>query len=160
MGADELVPSHMSHRAPTAGPTMEKKSEIDKKKRGVVSDKKQQNPRVSPSHLLINVSKSFLVWQATTDCHLILQAFADKSAVKAKREKMRDVEKEQRRIHLPTIDRNYGDPPPFVVVVQGPPGVLCVLFRHSLDMFFFINGEVSFEFDVFWLFVGRKVSRD
>ncbi|KAJ4895376.1 P-loop containing nucleoside triphosphate hydrolases superfamily protein [Raphanus sativus] len=95
MGADELVPSHMSHRAPTAGPTMEKKSEIDKKKRGVVSDKKQQNPR----------------------------AFADKSAVKAKREKMRDVEKEQRRIHLPTIDRNYGDPPPFVVVVQGPPGV-------------------------------------
>lgn len=56
MAADEQ--SHKSHRAPTTGPTMEKKSEIDKKKRGVVSDKKQQNPRVSPSqsHLLIKVS--------------------------------------------------------------------------------------------------------
>lgn len=137
MAADELVPSHKSHRAPTSGPTMEKKSEIDKKKRGVVSDKKQQNPRVSPSHLLLTSLRVFLCNKQQLNCHLILQAFADKSAVKAKREMMRDVEKEQRRIHLPTIDRNYGDPPPFVVVVQGPPGVLCILFRHSLDMFFF-----------------------
>ncbi|KAL0732407.1 hypothetical protein Bca4012_008616 [Brassica carinata] len=94
--ADELMSSHKSHRAPKSGPTAKKKSENDRKKRGVrVSDNKERNPR----------------------------AFAVKSAVKAKREKIRDAEKEQRRIHLPTIDRTYGEPPPFVVVVQGPPGV-------------------------------------
>ncbi|KAG2260227.1 hypothetical protein Bca52824_079521 [Brassica carinata] len=94
--ADELMSSHKSHRAPKSGPTAKKKSENDRKKRGIrVSDNKERNPR----------------------------AFAVKSAVKAKREKIRDAEKEQRRIHLPTIDRTYGEPPPFVVVVQGPPRV-------------------------------------
>ena len=54
MAADELMPTHKSHRAPKSGRTMKKKSETDKKKRGV-SDNKKQNPKVSPSHLL-NVS--------------------------------------------------------------------------------------------------------
>ncbi|CAN6902885.1 unnamed protein product, partial [Brassica oleracea] len=94
MAADELMPTHKSHRNPKSGPTMKKKSENDKKKRGV-PDNKQQNPR----------------------------AFSFTSADKAKILKLHAAEKEQKRIHLPTIDRNYGDPPPFVVVVQGPPGV-------------------------------------
>ncbi|KAF2587773.1 hypothetical protein F2Q70_00042028 [Brassica cretica] len=94
MAADELMATHKSHRAPKSGPTMKKKSENDKKKSGV-SDNKQQNPK----------------------------AFSFTSADKAKILKLHTVEKEQKRIHLPTIDRNYGDPPPFVVVVQGPPGV-------------------------------------
>lgn len=57
-----------------------------------------------------------------------MQAFAVKSAVKAKRLQNRSAEKEQRRLHIPTIDRTYGEPPPYVVVVQGPPGVLCCLY--------------------------------
>ncbi|KAH0905795.1 hypothetical protein HID58_037622 [Brassica napus] len=94
MAADDLMSSQKSHRTRKSGPTMRKKSEIDKKKRGV-ADNKQPNPR----------------------------AFSVRSVVKAKRLKIRAVEKEQRRIHLPTADRTYGEPPPFVVVVQGPPGV-------------------------------------
>lgn len=51
------------------------------------------------------------------------KAFAFTSTVKTKRLQSRSTEKEQRRLHLPTIDRNIGEPPPFVVVVQGPPQV-------------------------------------
>ncbi|KAK9185515.1 hypothetical protein WN943_025871 [Citrus x changshan-huyou] len=42
---------------------------------------------------------------------------------KAKRSQMRATEKEQRQLHIPTIDRSYGEPPQYVVVVQGPPQV-------------------------------------
>jgi hypothetical protein len=35
----------------------------------------------------------------------------------------RSVEIEQRRLHVPIMDRSIGEPPPFVVVVQGPPQV-------------------------------------
>ncbi|KAF9663177.1 hypothetical protein SADUNF_Sadunf17G0011200 [Salix dunnii] len=41
----------------------------------------------------------------------------------AKKLQSRAVEKEQRKLHVPTIERNYGEPPPFVVVVHGPPQV-------------------------------------
>ncbi|XP_042382538.1 ribosome biogenesis protein BMS1 homolog [Zingiber officinale] len=51
------------------------------------------------------------------------KAFAFNSAVKAKRLQSRAAEKEQRRLHVPTIDRSTGEQPPFVVVVQGPPKV-------------------------------------
>ena len=51
--------------------------------------------------------------------------------MKAKRSMMRTAEKEQRRLHIPTIDRSYGEPPPYVVVVQGPPQVLHNLFSIS-----------------------------
>ncbi|XP_024034772.1 ribosome biogenesis protein BMS1 homolog [Citrus clementina] len=51
------------------------------------------------------------------------KAFGFASSVKAKRSMMRTAEKEQRRLHIPTIDRSYGEPPPYVVVVQGPPQV-------------------------------------
>ncbi|CAA0172743.1 unnamed protein product [Arabidopsis thaliana] len=94
MAADELMPSHRSHRTPKSGPTARKKSELDKKKRGISVDK-QKN----------------------------LKAFGVKSVVHAKKAKHHAAEKEQKRLHLPKIDRNYGEAPPFVVVVQGPPGV-------------------------------------
>ena len=48
--------------------------------------------------------------------------------MKAKRLQSRTVEKEQRRLHVPVIDRAYGEPPPFVIVVQGPPQVFEFLF--------------------------------
>nr|TKS01662.1 hypothetical protein D5086_0000170800 [Populus alba] len=51
------------------------------------------------------------------------KAFGFKSSVKAKKLQSRTVEKEQRKLHVPTIERNYGEPPPFVVVVHGPPQV-------------------------------------
>ncbi|KAH9783364.1 Bms1-type G domain-containing protein [Citrus sinensis] len=60
------------------------------------------------------------------------RAFAFTSSVKAKRLQSRAVEKEQRRLHIPTIDRSYGEPPPFVVVVQGPPQVGKSLLIKSL----------------------------
>ncbi|KAH6835805.1 P-loop containing nucleoside triphosphate hydrolases superfamily protein [Perilla frutescens var. hirtella] len=51
------------------------------------------------------------------------KAFAFNSSVKAKRLQSRATEKEQKRLHVPTIDRNTGEPAPFVIVVQGPPQV-------------------------------------
>ena len=83
--------------------------------------------------------------------------------MKAKRLHSRTVEKEQRKLHIPTIDRNVGDPPPFVVVVHGPPQVrwrfLLILFLFSWFLligclFYF----VVFQFDV--VIVGRKVLAD
>ncbi|KAJ4723627.1 ribosome biogenesis protein BMS1-like [Melia azedarach] len=60
------------------------------------------------------------------------KAFAFNSSVKAKRLQSRAVEKEQRRLHIPTIDRSYGEPPPYVIVVQGPPKVGKSLLIKSL----------------------------
>ncbi|XP_062211159.1 ribosome biogenesis protein bms1-like [Phragmites australis] len=51
------------------------------------------------------------------------KAFAFQSATKAKRLQARSAEIEQRRLHVPIMDRSIGEPPPFVVVVQGPPRV-------------------------------------
>lgn len=51
------------------------------------------------------------------------KAFAFNSTVKAKRLQSHAVEKEQRKLHVPTIDRSTGEPAPYVVVVQGPPKV-------------------------------------
>ncbi|KAL0323797.1 UNVERIFIED_CONTAM: Ribosome biogenesis protein BMS1 [Sesamum calycinum] len=48
------------------------------------------------------------------------KAFAFTSTVKAKRLQSRATEKEQKRLHVPKIDRTTGEPAPFVVVVQGP----------------------------------------
>ncbi|KAK4598333.1 hypothetical protein RGQ29_015700 [Quercus rubra] len=85
--------SHKSHRSRQAGP--KKKSKSDKKNKNVSDSDRKQNPK----------------------------AFAFSSSVKAKRLQSRTVEKEQRRLHVPVIDRAYGEPPPFVIVVQGPPQV-------------------------------------
>lgn len=43
--------------------------------------------------------------------------------MKARRLHTHATEKEQRRLHLPTVDRAIGEPPPYVVLVQGPPQV-------------------------------------
>ncbi|XP_052207209.1 uncharacterized protein LOC127811408 [Diospyros lotus] len=85
--------SHKSHRSRHSGPSSDKK-----KKKAAKSDQdrqQQHNPK----------------------------AFAFSSSVKAKRLQSRASEKEQRRLHVPTIDRSTGEPAPYVVVVQGPPEV-------------------------------------
>ncbi|XP_071710161.1 uncharacterized protein [Rutidosis leptorrhynchoides] len=95
--------SQKSHRSRQSGPSAKKKSDIDKKKRDITEDKKQ-NPK----------------------------AFAFNSTVKAKRLQSRATEKEQRRLHIPTIDRNIGEPAPYVIVVHGPPQVGKSLLIKSL----------------------------
>ncbi|GER32983.1 ribosome biogenesis protein BMS1-like protein [Striga asiatica] len=60
------------------------------------------------------------------------KAFAFTSSVKAKRLQAIATEKEQKRLHVPTIDRTTGEPAPFVVVVQGPPQVGKSLLIKSL----------------------------
>ncbi|GJX62391.1 ribosome biogenesis protein BMS1 homolog isoform X1 [Tanacetum coccineum] len=95
--------SQKSHRSRQSGPSAVKKSKTDKKKRDITEEKKQ-NPK----------------------------AFAFKSTVKAKRLQSRATEKEQRRLHIPTIDRNIGEPAPYVIVVHGPPQVGKSLLIKSL----------------------------
>lgn len=48
--------------------------------------------------------------------------------MKAKKLQARDTEKEQKRLHVPTIDRSTGEPAPYVIVVQGPPKVVDIMF--------------------------------
>ncbi|KAL3506624.1 hypothetical protein ACH5RR_032006 [Cinchona calisaya] len=98
--------SHKSHRSRQAGPSAKKKSKSSKKSRAAAAaaasdsedntqNQRQHNPK----------------------------AFAFNSTVKAKRLQARATEKEQKRLHVPIIDRATGEPAPFVVVVQGPPKV-------------------------------------
>ncbi|XP_056161423.1 ribosome biogenesis protein bms1 isoform X2 [Syzygium oleosum] len=101
--------SHKSHRSRQAGPSAKKKSKAGKRKKGKGGggggdEPQRQNPK----------------------------AFAFNSSVKAKRLQSRAVEKEQRRLHVPTIDRSYGEPPPYVVLVHGPPKVGKSLLIKSL----------------------------
>ncbi|KAJ7542996.1 hypothetical protein O6H91_09G021300 [Diphasiastrum complanatum] len=93
---------HKQHRTPKAGPSVEKKSKTDKKKRGLST--KQSNPK----------------------------AFTFNSVKKAKRLQAKSAEREQRSLHVPVVDRSSGEPPPFVVVVQGPPQVGKTLLIQSL----------------------------
>lgn len=84
------------HRTPKAGRKAEKKHRVDKMKRGVLAPKtKGSNPR----------------------------AFTFQSAGKAKAQKARTAEKEQRRLHAPMMEKAVDEPPPLIVLVQGPPGV-------------------------------------
>ncbi|XP_021296525.1 ribosome biogenesis protein BMS1 homolog isoform X2 [Herrania umbratica] len=87
--------SHKAHRSRQSGASAKRKAQAKAANKNQNSDPRQQNPK----------------------------AFAFRSNAKAKRLQSRAVEKEQRRLHLPVIDRSYGEPPPFVVVVQGPPQV-------------------------------------
>lgn len=85
--------SHKAHRARQSGPSSKKKEITDKKKRGLSGDR--HNPK----------------------------AFAFKSSLKAKRLQSIASEKDQRRLHVPVVDRSTGEPAPYVIVVQGPPKV-------------------------------------
>ncbi|KAK6233782.1 hypothetical protein QUC31_006188 [Theobroma cacao] len=87
--------SHKAHRSRQSGASAKRKAQAKAANKNQNSDRRQQNPK----------------------------AFAFRSNAKAKRLQSRAVEKEQRRLHLPVIDRSYSEPPPFVVVVQGPPQV-------------------------------------
>lgn len=51
------------------------------------------------------------------------KAFVFSSRGKAKIQKARSAEKDQRRMHVPAVERAVEEPPPFTVLVHGPPGV-------------------------------------
>ncbi|KAJ7980660.1 Ribosome biogenesis protein BMS1 [Quillaja saponaria] len=105
MAVDSTDKAQKPHRVRQSGTSARKKSKSDKKKKQDVSeDQRKQNPK----------------------------AFAFASSVKAKRLQSRAVEKEQRRLHVPIIDRSYGEPPPFVIVVHGSPKVGKSLLIKSL----------------------------
>ena len=50
------------------------------------------------------------------------RAFIYRSAAKAKKARVMAAEKQQRKLRAPLMDRTGEEPPPYVVVVQGPPG--------------------------------------
>ncbi|KAL2328881.1 hypothetical protein Fmac_022308 [Flemingia macrophylla] len=107
MAVNDADQSNRSHRTRQSGAKHDKKKSKKKQKKnsdGGEDDPKRQNPR----------------------------AFAYSSANKARRQQSRAVEKEQRRLRAPIVDRSYGEPPPFVVVVQGPPQVGKSLLIKSL----------------------------
>nr|KYP66001.1 hypothetical protein KK1_012279 [Cajanus cajan] len=109
MAVNDADQSNRAHRSRQSGAKHDKKKSKKKQKQkqksdGGEEDPKRQNPR----------------------------AFAFSSSNKAKRLQSRAVEKEQRRLHVPIIDRSYGEPAPFVVVVQGPPQVGKSLLIKSL----------------------------
>lgn len=99
MAVNDADQSNKAHRTRQSGAKSYKKSK-NKKKHDAGEDQKTQNPK----------------------------AFAFSSSNKAKRLQSRAVEKEQRRLHVPIIDRSYGEPPPYVVLVQGPPQVHILFF--------------------------------
>ncbi|KAK4778594.1 hypothetical protein SAY86_006122 [Trapa natans] len=98
---------HKSHRSRQAGPSAKKKKNVSSNfdnENLTVEQRRQRNPK----------------------------AFAFNSSVKAKRLQARTVEKEQRRLHVPTIDRTYGEPAPYIVLVHGPSKVGKSLLIKSL----------------------------
>lgn len=89
---DAAQPSK-EHRAPRAGAKAKKKKATEKKKKGN-EQAKGQNPR----------------------------AFIFKSSSKARKARTMAAEKQQRKLRAPIMDKTGEEPPPFVVLVQGPPG--------------------------------------
>ncbi|KAK7264372.1 hypothetical protein RJT34_31980 [Clitoria ternatea] len=107
MAVNDADQTNKAHRIRHSGAKSDKKKSKNKKKHNQDAgedDPKKKNPR----------------------------AFAFSSTNKAKRLQSRGVEKEQRRLHLPIIDRSYGEPAPYVIVVQGPPQVGKSLLIKSL----------------------------
>ena len=51
------------------------------------------------------------------------KAFIYASSRRAKASQARKADKEQKRLHVPMMERATAEPPPFTVLVQGPPGV-------------------------------------
>ncbi|KAH7296503.1 hypothetical protein KP509_26G025800 [Ceratopteris richardii] len=102
MAAIAAEQGHKQHRLPKSGPTAKKKKKAQQKKKGISTE--QKNPK----------------------------AFAFQSSVKARRLQNRSAEREQRRLHVPVLDRSVEEPPPYVVVVQGPPQVGKTLLIKSL----------------------------
>ncbi|CAG9466424.1 unnamed protein product [Pedinophyceae sp. YPF-701] len=95
-----MTKSGKSHRKAKAGRKAKKRHEAELAKKGI--DKEE----VRASQKSNNV-----------------KAFTVRSTKAAARQRARTADKEQRRMHMPVAERIVDDPPPFVVLVHGPPGV-------------------------------------
>ncbi|CAL8465158.1 g4693 [Coccomyxa elongata] len=95
-----------AHKKKKSGKKAAKKKVADKKKRasGEMTEEMKRNPK----------------------------AFLNKSRFKAKLQRARTADKEQKRMHVPVVERAPEEPPPFVVLVQGPPQVGKSLVIRSL----------------------------
>ena len=51
------------------------------------------------------------------------KAFGVKSSLRARQNRARQADREQKRLHVPVLDKTPDEPPPMVVLVHGPPGV-------------------------------------
>ena len=124
---------HKAHRQHKSGAKARKKKGKGKGAAGDDAGGEQKNPKVLCRFIRASLwsvsvdlpSPVTWVWKPSnqTTFAFFFQAFAFQSAAKAKRLQARSAEIEQRRLHVPIMDRSLGEPPPFVVVVQGPPQV-------------------------------------
>lgn len=89
--ADDGSQSHKAHRAPKVGPKAAKKDAMDKKRRGL------SNERYNPKAFTFNNP----------------QKQAQQTRMKA--------DKDEKRLHVPMVDRSSDTPPPVLVGVVGPP---------------------------------------
>ncbi|KZT12217.1 DUF663-domain-containing protein [Laetiporus sulphureus 93-53] len=78
------------------------------------------------------------------------KAFAPKSGRRADRQARRKVERDQTRLHVPTVNRTPDDhPPPVIVAIVGPPGVgkttllRSLVRRHTKQTLSHIQGPVT-----------------
>ena len=91
---------HKAHTAPRSGTKARKKAAVAKKRRGdddggANNSAKQNNPKA-------------------------FTAFRSGKMARATRVKL---DRDERRLHVPAVDRSSTEPPPVVVAVVGPPGV-------------------------------------
>lgn len=85
---------HKSHQKPSAGAKFKKKKEKKEKKKGI-EKQKGNNPK----------------------------AFIASSRLNQKKRVQRKADLEQKKFHVPMIDRSAIDPPPIFIAVVGPPKV-------------------------------------
>lgn len=96
--ADEQPSQHKTHRI---------------SKRGRKADKKKTRKQAK-NDANITVSKKAIQQNP--------KAFAFSSARRAQKQAQRAQEVQQKKLHVPLVDRTPADPPPMVVAVVGPPG--------------------------------------
>ncbi|KAJ3031359.1 UNVERIFIED_CONTAM: Glycoside hydrolase 2 (Mannanase, beta-galactosidase) [Siphonaria sp. JEL0065] len=77
------------------------------------------------------------------------KAFAFNSGVRANRTIMRNMDKDQTRLHVPMVDRTPDIPPPIVIAVVGPPGtgkttlIRSLVKRYTKHNLTEINGPIT-----------------
>ncbi|KAJ3296166.1 Glycoside hydrolase 2 (Mannanase, beta-galactosidase) [Rhizoclosmatium sp. JEL0117] len=77
------------------------------------------------------------------------KAFAFNSGIRANRTIMRNMDKDQTRLHVPMVDRTPDIPPPIVIAVVGPPGtgkttlIRSLVKRYTKHNLTEINGPIT-----------------
>lgn len=103
---------HKEHRARQAGPKADRKDKAKgiNKHAGGFNEKVCSRLEPWPTH--------------QANICLDMQAFAPHSAAKSEKMGRRKAEMDQKRLHVPLVDRTpKAVPPPVVVAIVGPPGV-------------------------------------